>query len=334
MMSFKDKLKDYQIDLIKEGSLFGDATGNGHYKGKQYPHILIEGKEWNNLYPDIRDKVKAYFDKNKIAFWGGKTITGNTLASQVSCLNHLFQIRYDSDATKSIIQALVGDRIEIDSMIKINSKTEIYDNQYIAFEMVSDEDRLNEGKPTRGNTCTSIDAFAIALDKEKKRHVIVIEWKLVENDTGNKAPTNKTSKNEKAISSGGTRVDNYKKLIQKSRSIAKLRTDSFDDSSLFTLPFYELMRQTLWAENNKEDFMGDDYLHINVIPRDNPMRHKKYKCVNNIMGIANGWKSLLTDYGKQRYVDADPYLIVETLEKEYYNQYSGLINYLKKRYYL
>lgn len=333
MKSFKDTLKEHQIDLINKGSLFGDATGNGHFKETPYPHILIEGKEWNNLYPDIRDRAKVYFDKNKIAFWGGKTITGNTLSSQVSCLNHLFQIRYDSDATKSIIQALAGDRIEIDSMIKINSETEIYDNQYIAFEMVSDKDRLNEHKLTRGNTCTSIDAFAIALDKEKKRHAIVIEWKLVEDDSGNMAPTITTSKDKKLISSGQTRVEKYGQLIHNSYSIAKLRTDSFFDSSLFTLPFYELMRQTLWAENNKEDFMADDYLHINVIPRNNPMRHKKYKCVNNIMGIANGWKSLLTDYGKQRYVDADPYLIVKTLEKEYHNQYSGLINYLKKRYY-
>ena len=334
MKSFKDILKEHQIDLINDGSLFGDATGYGHFNKTPYPHILKEGKEWNNLYPNIRGKAKTYFDKNKIAFWGGKTITGNTLSSQVSCLNHLFQIRYDSDATKSIIQALAGDSINIDSMIKIESKTEIYVNQYIAFEMVSDMDRLNEGKLTRGKTCTSIDAFAIALDKDKKRHVIVIEWKLVEDDSGNKAPTNTTSKDQKLIFSGQTRVKRYGQLIQSSHSIAKLKNDTFYDSSLFNLPFYELMRQTLWAENNKEDFMADDYLHINVIPRDNPMRHKNYKCVNNIMGIANGWKSLLTDYGKLRYVDADPYLIVETLEKEYHNQYSGLINYLKKRYYL
>lgn len=336
--TFETKFKDYQARLIREEKeIFEDAEGGGEskYRGevKNYEYILKEGKEDKNLFTDIREKVKKYFEKNNIPFWGGKTVPSNTLSSQVSCLNHLFSIRENEKAVKDVMQNFVGDRITIESMEEVHSKREVHDCQYIAFEMVSDEDRLNEGTPTRGSSCTSIDALAIAKATDGKKYLLVIEWKLAENDSGNKAPEEGTSTNEKEIERGKERTSRYTSLINKNKSIDR-NQESYLDSSIFHLPFYQLMRQTLWASLNMEDFKADDYFHIHVVPSYNPMRTKKYARVENTKGVEETWKKYLTDCGKEKYIMVDPKQVVEALENsEEKDTFSGLTNYLTDRYY-
>ncbi|ATV31741.1 hypothetical protein CTM45_09510 [Prevotella intermedia] len=338
--TFETKFKAYQADLIEKGKVFEDAEEGGvfKYRGKlnTYDHILKEGKEDKNLFADIREKVKTYFNGNERSFWRGKTVPSNTLSSQVSCLNHLFSIRENEKAVKDVMQNFVGDRIEIESMEKVPSKREVEDCQYIAFEMVSDEDRMDEGTPTRGNYCTSIDALAIAKATDGKKYLLVIEWKLTENDSGNKAPTEDTSTNEKEIERGEKRTDKYTPLINENESIKNIdeKPKSNLNSSIFHLPFYQLMRQTLWASLNKKDFKADDYFHIHVVPSYNPMRTKKYARVEKIEGVEEAWKKHLTDCGKEKYIMVDPKQVVEALENsEEKDTFSGLINYLKDRYY-
>lgn len=335
--TFETKFKDYQARLIRERKVFEGAKGNRKLKSygqlKTYKYILEEGKEDKNLFADIREKVKTYFEKNNIPFWGGETVPSNTLSSQVSCLNHLFSIRENEKAVKDVMQNFVGDRITIESMAKVRSKREVYDCQYIAFEMVSDEDRLNEGTLTRGSSCTSIDAIAIAKATDGKRYLLVIEWKLAENDSGNKAPTKDTSTNEKEIERGKERTKRYTSLINENKSIDR-NQESYFNSSIFYLPFYQLMRQTLWASLNMEDFKADDYFHIHVVPSYNPMRTKKYARVEKIEGVEEAWKKHLTDCGKEKYIMVDPKQVVEALEKSgVKDTFSGLIDYLNKRYY-
>lgn len=336
--SFKELLKDHQNALINnDRDIFDNAKGGGIFKDKDYSYILKEGNEYHNLFRDIRSDVKDYFENNKISFWGGKRITPNTLSSQVSCLNHLFLIRYNPSAVKDVMQAFVGDKFNIDKMCKIN---EDFDCQYIAFEMISNKDRMNEKKLTRGNTCTSIDAIAVAEDSFGEKHVLVIEWKLVEDDSGNKAP--KTSKSEKEICRGKTRVERYGELIKNCSKLKGLeicnKEDGFYNSSLFNLPFYELMRQTLWANLNKEDFGAKDYLHIHVVPAGNPMRTKVYNCIKDnkdkkCCGVEDGWRHHLTSDGNERYILVDPYVVVKVLKEKYKEKYENLISYLEKRYY-
>ena len=336
--TFETKFKDYQIYLINEKKeIFEGAKGGGifKYRGQLniYEHILEKGKEDKNLFADIREKVKKYFKKNDIPFWRGETVPSNTLSSQVSCLNHLFSIRENEKAVKDVMQNFVGDRITIESMAKVRSKREVYDCQYIAFEMVSDEDRMDEGTPTRGNYCTSIDALAIAKATDGKRYLFVIEWKLAENDSGNKAPEEGTSTNEKEIERGEKRTSRYTSRINTNKSIDR-NQEPYLNSSIFHLPFYQLMRQTLWASLNKKDFKADDYFHIHVVPSYNPMRTKKYARVENTKGVEEAWKKHLTDCGKEKYIMVDPKQVVEALEKsEVKDTFSGLIDYLNKRYY-
>lgn len=233
--TFDTKFKNYQADLIKEKKeIFEDAEGGGEfkYRGKlnTYEHILEKGKEDKNLFPDIREKVNTYFNGNETSFWRGKTVPSNTLSSQVSCLNHLFSIRENEKAVKDVMQNFVGDRITIESMEKVRSKREVEDCQYIAFEMVSDEDRLNEGTLTRGSSCTSIDALAIAKATDGKRYLFVIEWKLTENDSGNKAPEEGTSTNEKEIERGKERTKRYTSLINENKSIDRNQKSYFNST--------------------------------------------------------------------------------------------------------
>lgn len=94
------------------------------------------------------------------------------------------------------------------------------------------------------------------------------------------------------------------------------------------------MRQTLWASLNKKDFKADDYFHIHVVPSYNPMRTKKYARVEKIEGVEEAWKKHLTDCGKEKYIMVDPKQVVEALEKSgVKDTFSGLIEYLTKRYY-
>lgn len=198
------------------------------------------------------------------------------LILNICCFNHLFAVRVDEEAARRIMQSFVGDKLKIKNL-------EETEGGYISFEMVAKHDRMHEGTLTRGKNCTSIDAFAVACDYNGKKHILVIEWKLAEDDSGNKAPTNETSKNTEEISSGKTRVSRYKSLIGSSKYL--IPQNSYYNNSLFHLPFYELMRQTLWAELCMEDFGASDYLHIHVMPEENAMRTKTYKCIGNIKGV-------------------------------------------------
>lgn len=243
------------------------------------------------------------------------------------------------------MQSLIGNKIHVQRVLPVpervihkGKRSEVVEHPrtFISFEAVSlsATNQLNEGKPLRGHNRTSIDALCLVQDDNNQVYTLVIEWKLVENDSGNKAPSNEESKEYNA---GGTRIKRYKDLINNSKiqdeSIFKdAGNKEFRDNPLFQLPFYELMRQTLWANEYKEDFGATDYLHIEVIPDGNPMRTKVYKGVGR--GIESSWKSLLNHKAADRYILADPSRIVEVLEHFQNNdQCSRLSKYLKKRYY-
>ncbi|MDX9799311.1 MAG: hypothetical protein RBT05_10690, partial [Bacteroidales bacterium] len=107
---------------------------------------------------------------------------------------------------------------------------------------------------------------------------------------------------------------------------------TYKESVYFQLPFYQLMRQTLWAEQviiNKEDevLKADDYLHLHVIPRKNiDLLEKIYKVSGNNM--ENTWRGQLEDNSKYIIVDPKDFLSpLEGVEK-----YSELISYLNQRY--
>lgn len=294
--------------LIKSSTIFNGDPGDGIFKRKSYPFILR--KNINNLFASHTNAILDYFAKNGIAWWNGK-LTNHTLSSQVACLNHLFPIRNDKSAVLSIIQNVHPDIVDV---LKITSDT--FYPEYIQFESVSDSDHLNELTSTRGSNCTSIDALIYGVHKDGRTILFPIEWKYVEvygNDD--------KSKGDKGL----TRLGRYTNLINNSKQL-----QSTNQGVYYFEPFYQLMRQTLWAEQmiaNKstEIIKADDYIHLHIIPSENnDLLLKTYPASGQNM--ENTWRSCLRDQSKYRIIT--PANLLAPLS----NQYGPLIKYLDTRY--
>ena len=313
MKEFYKAERARQQELIKDG-FFGKDKGNGYFKGKQYPFILKHGK--NNLYEPIRKDVNQYFKDNGISWWAGSKPTGHVLSSQIACLNHLFLIRQDPGAVLALIN---GVRNQFKKVLPLACEK---DNAYIAIEAVSDIDHLNEDGPTRGSNCTSVDALVLAVDNNDETWLIPIEWKYTESYFD--YPSSDKSAGEK----GEVRMKRYTDLIKNSAQLKSL--SEYKGSIYYYEPFYQLMRQTLWAEQmlankDSESIKADHYLHIHVIPKaDTDLLDKTYRVSGKKM--EETWREIITDQSK--YVIVDPAELMKPIE----NFYPELFKYLTVRY--
>ena len=172
MSRYKNSQYIRQEDLINNSDIFNGDKGNGYFMGKPRHFVLKDGM--NNLYEPIRNNVLRYFKDNDISWWGGDKPSGHTLSSQIACLNHLFAIMGDKEA---VLAMLNGVRDEFKEVLSVQCDAA---PQYIGFEVVSEEDPLNEKTSTRGSNCTSVDAFIYAKHKDESIWLIPIEWKYTE----------------------------------------------------------------------------------------------------------------------------------------------------------
>lgn len=322
MSSFKDLQYRRQEKLIETTDIFNNDPALGMYRGKPRPFVLKDGM--NNLYAPIRNEVVKYFRENGISWWGGYRPTGHTLSSQVACLNHLFAIRNDKEA---VLALLNGVRDEFEEVLPVDCDKE---PAFIGFEVVSKDDHLNENTCTRGSNCTSVDAFILARHRgNDKVWLIPIEWKYTESYE-NQDKSNEDRENEPKGSNGKgmERLRRYSSLIDASDQLISL--DSYAGSVYYQEPFYQLMRQTLWAENvvkhkSTEVLVADDYLHIHVIPEDNRnLLEKRYKVSGK--GMEETWRGMLANQSK--YVIITPKKLMEPVAP----RYPELTSYLMRRY--
>ena len=151
----------------------------------------------------------------------------------------------------------------------------------------------------------------------KKKILFLIEWKYAE-------VYSKVYKESGA--KGGIRENRYTSLINSSSQLKNCHNLYYFE------PFYQLMRQTLWAEQmikNKgtETIKANDYLHIHVIPKDNrELLNKKYPRSGKEM--KETWNSCLNDQNK--YVIISPECLLTPIIG--ISRYSLLLEYLEKRY--
>lgn len=321
MKKFKDKECERQTRLIAESDIFEGTDGGARFMGKERPFVLTDGLK--NIYADIRKDVVSYFKDNGISWWGGSRPTGHILSSQTACLNHLFALRKNPDA---VLAMLNGVRNEFSEVLPITSD---YDNGYIAFEVVSDSDYLNEGEPNRGSNCTSVDAFILAKHISGETWLIPIEWKYTEHyDNQDKSTDDRPNEPKGTNGKGKERMSRYNNLIDASKQLKSLT--SYQGSLYYHEPFYQLMRQTLWAEQmishkNRERIKADNFLHIHVIPNENDeLLHKRYKVSGKEM--EKSWREMLSDQSK--YVIVDPEKLLEPVK----GVYPQLFTYLSNRY--
>ena len=321
MKTYKELQKEKQILLISDSNLFDSDSGNGVFMGREREFVLLDGQ--NNLYSPIREECISYFKDNKISWWGGNSPCGHVLSSQISCLNHLFLIRNDKEAVLNIINGVRDCFVEVLPIAIDKEKS------YISFEVVSNQDHLNEKMITRGANCTSIDALVYARHKNGKLILLPIEWKYTESyPTCDKSTEDRPGEPQGSNARGLERLKRYSKLIDESIQLRSLR--SYKGSVYFQEPFYQLMRQTLWAEQMilnqaTELIKGDDFLHIHIVPKKNKeLLEREYRISSQCM--EETWKSLLSDQSK--YILLSP----EDLLMPIYNKFPQLVHYLKRRY--
>ena len=322
MSRYKKSQYARQEELIRTSDIFTGDRGGGKFRGYSYPFILENGM--NNLYGPIRDGVIRYFKENRIAWWGGYKPSGHTLSSQIACLNHLFAIMHDKDA---VLAMLNGVRDEFEEVLPIPCDSA---PQYIGFEVISDNDHLNEKRLTRGTNCTSVDALMYAVHRgDKKRWLIPIEWKYTEHyATRDMSFEDREGETKGCNGRGKERVRRYSAITDASAQLKSL--GCYYGSAYYQEPFYQLMRQTLWVENiishcKDERLKADDYMHIHVIPNENrTLLDKKYRSTGK--GMEETWRSMLCDQSK--YIVIDPKALFAPVA----DKYSRLAAYLQERY--
>ncbi|MDR1073410.1 MAG: hypothetical protein LBL45_07025 [Treponema sp.] len=298
---------------------FPSDKGGGKFGSHEYDFVLVDGK--NNLFPPLLDEndvsikkntVIKYFAENNVAWWRGDEPTGHILSSQVACLNHLFYLRHDKDAVMQLLSSFSNDFVDV---IEIETDKEPYG--YIQFEAVSVGNNLNEGIPTRGTNCTSVDAFIYAKHKNDEKWIIPIEWKYTEEYN---------SEDKSSGKSGAIRLERYIALINKSQQVNPEYWQWF-----FYEPFYQLMRQTLWAEQiiqkkTDEKIKADNYMHLHIIPNENKdLLNRMYSCSK--MNMEDTWRKCIVNQDKYKIISPQDFL--KNVSGEKYNE---LKKYLSVRY--
>lgn len=257
---------------------------------------------------------------NAVAWWGGKKPTGHVLSSQIACINHLFQIRNDKEAVLSLLRSVSKNFTDV-----LPITTDNYSPAFIQFESVSDGNNLNEGASTRGSNCTSVDALIYAVHNDGTLWLIPIEWKYTEFYSNQNKATEGCKQNPEKCR-GEVRKKRYSDLINHSGQLK-----SEDHACFYFEPFYQLMRQTLWAEgiirnSANETLKATNYMHIHVIPSENgDLLKKKYPCSK--LGMEETWRAHLVDQSKYLIITPEKFLSEIDSEK-----YEKLLTYLGRRY--
>ena len=313
--NYKEDERAKAVKLILNSQIFDNDKAGKSFMGKPRDFVLLD--EMKNIFEPIRNDVLEYFSDNQISWWHGTKPTGHVLSSQIACLNHLFRIRNDARLVLEILKTISHDFVEV-----LEIKTDKQQAGFFQFEAISDKDHLNEGQPTRGSNCTSIDALMYAKHRDGSKWLIPIEWKYTEYyNNQNKA------KEGFENCKGEERKSRYTQLINNSNQLV-----TENHFCYYFEPFYQLMRQTLWVEQmikNKyqETLEASNYLHIHVIPSENKtLLEKIYKCSGKNMETT--WKSMLKDPNKYRIVSPKE-LLGNSLNDSKYNK---LKSYLMKRY--
>lgn len=322
--SYKDSERQRQQDLYYQQKHFGNSGIFGLAKNEGYwnftdehgnvtktvsncKFILKSEDSICNLYPDIRDTSIKYFKQQDISWWreeeDGYYPSGHLTSSQNHCLNHLFALRTKKMAVKQIIENATG--MTFDEVLP--SLIDNDPNSFISFEFAFNNDewlKENDKGSRRGTMCTSIDAMIIAR-KGNKKWLIPIEWKYTETyDREDK--TNRK------------RLDRYAHLIETSDRLL-IPSEGVAHSVYFIEPNYELMRQTILCEQIIAHGFADDFIHLNVIPKENTELRKAVK---------SEFIPMLKDPAKFKILD--PQELLAPLEGN--NDYKDLLNYLKTRY--
>lgn len=287
---------------------------DGVFMGKPRAHCFKNRNE--NLFKSIYDDSLEYFNEHQIRWWTGRGEKGpfptcNAMSSQIACVNYLFHFILDKKACLEILQTIDRKFTEALPVSSFKGK-----DTFIDFEVVGLNAHLNEGTKNRGANCTSIDAFMRGI-RDGKVCVVPIEWKYIEK-YGNE--------NKAEGDSGKTRKKRYTELIMADDSPIN---QEIEQLNLYYEPFYQLMRQTLLANEmvKLKDYDAEEYLHVHVIPSGNhQLLSKKYDWTDTL-GLEHTWKSCLSD--PERYKILSPNDLMSGIDR---TKYEEVFRCLEERY--
>lgn len=255
MGNFLESEKPKQAHFKTTAPYFSDSARlDGVYKSKPRSFCLPLEFSEQNLFPEIRESAFLHFAEHNIKWHDGQNgkSSNHLCDSQVCCVNFLFPF---ADKPEALAQVLRPVFPELEKMLPVES------GKYVSFEWIGQENYLGEkisrnGRRTRGANYTSADSIVMFERKDKKRQVVLIEWKYTESYGGTFL---------KISDSGTDRTKIYRHLFESiDCPINKDILPSFD--SLFYEPFYQFMRQQFLAsEMEKAHELGADIvclLHI------------------------------------------------------------------------
>ena len=154
--------------------------------------------------------------------------------------------------------------------------------------------------------------------------LVPIEWKYTE---GNEYNIDKSG----TEGSGKERLRRYSQLIDSSCQLVTI-PNGYLHTIYFVEPFYQLMRQTLWAEQviahkEQELIKADDFIHVHVMPKENEqLLYRKYKYSER--GLEDTWRSQISNQKKYKW--ATPEEIAHLISQS--SKYAELVEYLNVRY--
>jgi hypothetical protein len=245
-----EKLK--QTAFKATSPYFSDpARLEGVYRCKPRPFCVpIEYAE-QNLFPEIRLSALSHFAKHSIKWHDGQNgkPSNHLCDSQVCCVNFLFPFADKPDALAHVLRTIFP---ELEKILPVES------GQCVSFEWIGKTNYLAEkisrnGQRTRGANYTSADSIVMFERKDKKRQIVLIEWKYTESYGGTFL---------KIADSGTDRTSIYRHLFESADCpINKDILPNFD--SLFYEPFYQFMRQQFLAnEMEKAHEKGADIVSL------------------------------------------------------------------------
>lgn len=285
MGKFLESEKLRQTAFKLKSPYFTDAArAEGIYKGKPRPFCILGEYAQENLFPEIRQSMPAYFAAQEIKWHDGQNgkPSNHLCDSQVCCANFLFPFADKPQALAELLRPIFS---EIVKMLPME------DGLFVSFEWIGRQNYLGEkisrnGKRTRGANFTSADAAVMFKRADELRQIVLIEWKYTESYGGVSL---------KVAGSGTDRTTIYAHLFN--RDDCPLDTGllpSFD--ALFFEPFYQLMRQQFLAhEMELAHELGADIVSVlHIAPEHNKDFQRITSSALNVLGasVSEVWERM------------------------------------------
>ncbi len=235
-MSFRDQEKA-RYQPIKAQVFTAVACQPGIYQGKPRDFCLADTNAEENLFTGFRDDAMRYFSDRGIHWHdgdGGKP-SNHLCCSQTCCVNFLWPMVKHPDLLADVFHPFYPEMAEV---LPLDADQPLPDGRApsLAFEWIGTQEYLPEKGRQRGANATSTD-FAFRFRRRDGRiHLVLGEWKYTE--MYGATPSDPSSIN-------ATRLRVYRDAFARWQSS---QPDLPAYENFFVEPYYQLMRQTLLAQ--------------------------------------------------------------------------------------